>query len=449
MTIRGRIALVSAGAVAVAVILISLVTYSGARNAVMGQIDEALLDRAAEVAELRSAQFLAVLGISREVVPRNRLVPPRRGDFDSAYYQVILSDGRVFHVGPDDLVLPEPPAAYVNSEESTLRSVSVDGVHFRIVTTVHREGRAVVQIARPLTEADAALARLSILLVVGSLVGIAVAGGVGLVVARQAVKPIDDLTLSIGLIADNRAFFDRVEVVGHDEVAKLATEFNLLLDELESGKQQQVRLVRDAGHELRTPLTALRTNLEVLQRHKVDDETRIALLAAANAEVEELASLITEVVDLATDRYEEETVTPVDLADVVSAVAERLETRRDREIVLVIEPSVVMGRPNALERAVSNIVGNADKFSPPDSPITIEVKDGTVTVTDTGTGIADEDLPFIWERFYRANTARSEPGSGLGLSIVTQIIDDHNGTVFARSSVSSGTSVGFTLPTVP
>ncbi|MFV1969916.1 MAG: ATP-binding protein [Acidimicrobiia bacterium] len=445
MTIRRRIALVSATAVAVAVILISVGTFAGARRQLMTQVDESLLARAVVIDELRPGALLALLGIERTETSSGRIVPPRPGDFDTSYYQVIFTKGRVLNVGDDDLVLPRPQRGDLDRSRPTIRSEWVDDVHLRIATTIRSEGEVIVQIARPLTEVDAVLGRLAVLLLTGGVVGVALAGGLGLVVASQAVKPISSLTATIGDIADSQAFSERVDVVGNDEVAELSKEFNLLLAELESSKEEQVRLVRDAGHELRTPLTALRTNLEVLQRHEVEPEERSAMLAAAHAEVEELAALVTEVVDLATDRYEEETIASVDLSEVAASVAERFGRRRGREVTVMADDSVVMGKQNALERAMSNIIGNADKFSPPDASVVLEITNGTVTVRDEGPGFDGHDLPYVFERFYRSDTARSEPGSGLGLSIVKQIVDDHDGEVFARNRPTGGAEVGFRL----
>jgi two-component system sensor histidine kinase MprB len=280
---------------------------------------------------------------------------------------------------------------------------------------------------------------------VGGVVGIALAGGLGLVVAKQAVKPIDELTVAVGNIAETQAFSDRVEVVGDDEVAELSREFNLLLDELETSQLEQARLVRDAGHELRTPLTALRTNLEVLRRHEVEPAERAEILSAANTEVEELALLVAEVVDLATDRYEEEPVSSIALGDVAETVIARLNSRKGRAVELTSDSSIVLGKTHALERALSNIVGNADKFTPTDGAISVAVSEGGITVSDDGPGFASQDLPYVFERFYRSDAARSTPGSGLGLSIVKQIIDDHGGEVFARNTADGGAEVGFVL----
>jgi two-component system sensor histidine kinase MprB len=153
------------------------------------------------------------------------------------------------------------------------------------------------------------------------------------------------------------------------------------------------------------------------------------------------------VVDLASDRYEEESVGSVDLGEVVQAVADRLEKRKGRGVEVLSDGSIVVGKRNALERAVSNVVGNADKFAPSDTPILVDISEGTVTVRDSGSGFDEPDLPYVFERFYRSDAARSQPGSGLGLSIVKQIVDDHDGEVFARNRASGGAEIGFSLPT--
>jgi len=446
LTIRTRIALVSATAVAVAVVLISVVTFVGARRQVMAPIDESLLARAEIVERLRPQALFAVFGIERIDARGDRIVPPAVGDFDASYYQVIFGEGLVVNAGAEDLVLPEPAPDDLDPVEPTLRSEWVDGVHLRIATIVRNEGDVVLQIGRTLTEADTAMARLAVLLLVAGVIGVALAGGLGLLVAKQAVRPIDTLAATVGSIAETQSLSKRVDVHGDDEVAALSRAFNSLLDELESAKQEQARLVRDAGHELRTPLTALRTNLEVLQRHEVGATERAEILSAAHAEVEELALLVAEVVDLASDRYEEESVGPVELDDVASAVIDRVEKRMGHDVVLTSDGSVVEGKRHALERALSNIIQNAAKFSPADGEIAVVISEGTVTVSDEGPGFDMQDLPYVFERFYRSDAARSEPGSGLGLSIVKQIIDDHYGEVFARNGQSGGAEVGFALP---
>lgn len=445
MSIRRRITVASATAVAVTVVLMSVGAFLAARQQVLGPIDDSLLARSSDLT-----------GASTEVNRRgpggglgNLLFRPRAGDFDSVYYQLIFPDGAVLNVGEDALVLPEPDLAELDPGEPSLRSMWVDGVHLRVVTSIDAPIGVVVQIARPLTEADETLRDLAWMLGLGSVAGIALAALLGMLVSRNAVKPIEDLRLDVAAIAETQRLGGRIDVEGDDEVAELASAFNDLLTQLEIARAQQVRLVRDAGHELRTPLTALRMNLEILQRHEVPKDERDVMIAAAHAEVEELSDLVTEIVDLATDRYEEEPVSDVSLEELVESVAERLERRNGRQVEVSSDGSVVSGRPEALERAVANIIANADKWSPGGAPISVAIEDGSVTVTDSGPGIPAADLPHVFERFYRADAARTTPGSGLGLSIVDQIVGDHHGTVFARNAGNgSGAVVGFSLPVV-
>ena len=454
MSIQRRIALVSAAAVAVTVFIVSIGAFLGAKSQIMGEIDESLLQRAS-VVEIGSV--VVDEGIifgpgdrGRGLIPElaNLFARPGRPGFDTSFFQIITPEGTL-NIGSDELVLPAPSEEDIDRTETTLRSVWVDGTHLRIATQVLPDGEAIVQIGRPLTEADESLAGFALLLAVGSVLGILLAGGLGLVVARQAIRPIGDLERAVSEISQARGIGGRLEVKGSDEIAELAISFNELLAEVESARLEQTRLVRDAGHELRTPLTALRTNIEILQRHEVGTDERNRMLGAAHAEVEELTELVSEVVDLATDRYEEEPMTAVELSSVVEVCVERLDRRNERSVRIDCDSSTVSGKRAALERAIGNIVANAAKWSPSDGEITITVDSGTLTVADTGPGIPEADIDHIFERFYRSDNARAMPGSGLGLSIVAQIVTDHGGQVFARNRLNgAGAEVGFSIPSV-
>jgi len=442
VTIRRRIALVAAAAAAVTVVMISIVAYVAAQRQVMRPIDDSLLSRAATLE--RSRPGFIPPGFGDPIVGGDTRT--RRGAFDASYYQLILPDGATLNAGPDDVLLPAPNEMDVSRDGPRLRSVSVDGLHLRVVAVFQPTSNILVQVARPLTEADATLNGFAVVLVFGGLLGVAVAGGLGLLVARSALKPIDELRDSISKVAASRAFDQRLDASTNDEIAELALAFNELLAELESARADQVRLVRDAGHELRTPLTALRTNIEILQRHEVSEADRAEMIDAAQAEVEELTVLVSEVVDLATDRYEEEPLTEFELGIVVADVSERLKRRNGREVHVDDDGSVVEAKRAAIDRAITNIVTNADKWAAPGTAIVVRIDRCSVSVTDSGPGFAAEDIDHVFERFYRSSEARSTPGSGLGLSIVVQIVEDHGGEVFARNrSGHSGAVVGFTL----
>lgn len=443
MTIRRRITVATAVAVAATIVLVSVGAFLAARRQLLAPIDDSLLARAAILARAPERNFPANVFRSDRVALLLTVGP---GEFDSVYYQVRTPDGRTLEIGQEAISLPAPSNVEVVPGRATLRTVWVDGVHLRVAAIQRTESGAIVQIARPLTEADQTLRRLAVMLAIGGAIGIGLAIGLGTLVSRSAVRPIGELEGSVTRIASSGRIDERLDASGDDEVASLAGAFNALLGRLEESKAQQVRLVRDAGHELRTPITALRMNLEMLQRHNVEGAERAEMLRAAHAEVEELSALVSEIVDVATDRYEEEPLTDVALEDVVARVVDRIGRRSERRIEVTSDGSVVRCKQDAVERAVTNIVANADIWSPSEGVIAIDIADGGVTVTDEGPGFDPDDLPHVFERFFRSDGARTTSGSGLGLSIVEQIVSDHGGTVFARNRAhGTGAVVGFEL----
>ena len=237
-------------------------------------------------------------------------------------------------------------------------------------------------------------------------------------------------------------------VEGRDETGRLGTAFNGMLASLARSKKAQQQLVQDAGHELRTPLTSLRTNVRVMQRfEELSPASRERLLADLDSETKELTAMVNELVELATDRRDEEQPTALELGAVVDTVVDRARRRSGREIVVVGDRSPVVVRPQAVERAVSNLVENALKFS--DGTVEVTVHLGSVQVSDRGPGIAEADLDRLFDRFYRSDAARALPGSGLGLAIVRDMADAHGGTVMARPRDGGGATIGFQLPLAP
>jgi two-component system sensor histidine kinase MprB len=176
------------------------------------------------------------------------------------------------------------------------------------------------------------------------------------------------------------------------------------------------------------------------------DEMRSKVLADLDTEVGELASLVEEVVAVGSGHANDELVQPIVLANVVTAAAERVERRTGRVINVETDSTVVVAQPSQLERAVTNLLDNAAKFDRTEQPITVSALNGRVAVRDHGPGIAPADLPHVFDRFYRSVNARSEPGSGLGLSIVTDVAAAHGGSTFAENHPSGGAVVGFVLP---
>jgi two-component system sensor histidine kinase MprB len=302
------------------------------------------------------------------------------------------------------------------------------------------EGYA-LQVARSLEEVDQALTRIGRLLILIAVVGIGLAAALGLAVARAVLAPVQRLTRTAEEVSETRDLSRRIDASGTDELSRLATTFNTMLGALEDSAQAQRRLVSDASHELRTPLTSLRTNIEVLSR----DETlppgdREQLLRDVTEQLAEMTALIAELVELA--RGDQAPVEPEDVRlDLVTADAiER--TRRNRPGVSFkpdLHESMVRGVPSSIERAISNLLDNAAKWSPPDGEVDVTVRDGELTVRDRGPGIDETDLPYVFDRFYRAPSARGLPGSGLGLAIARQVAEAHGGSVTAERPEGGGT----------
>jgi two-component system sensor histidine kinase MprB len=208
--------------------------------------------------------------------------------------------------------------------------------------------------------------------------------------------------------------------------------------------------VQDAGHELRTPLTSIRANVDVLRRHPtLDTATRDAVLDDLRSETAELGSLVDEIVTAASGEAELERSVPFDLGDAVTEVARRYERRTGRPVVVDAESSPVVGQRGGVQRAVSCLLDNARKFDGSAEPIEVTVGGHTVVVADRGPGIEEAELALVFDRFHRADDARSMPGSGLGLSIVRDVALRHGGDTFARNRTSGGAEVGFTIPAAP
>jgi two-component system sensor histidine kinase MprB len=242
-----------------------------------------------------------------------------------------------------------------------------------------------------------------------------------------------------------------VPVRGHDEVGRLSATLDGMLGELARSREDQQRLVQDAGHELRTPLTSLRTNIRVLRRFaELGPDARRGLLDDLDGETRELTTLVDELVELATDRRTEEHPVPVDLADLAEHAATRARRRSGRTVTVHAEPATVTGRRAALDRAVTNLLENAVKFDPDAGhPVELHVDASRIEVRDHGPGITAADAPRVFDRFYRATAARSLPGSGLGLAIVADVARLHGGLPYATARPGGGAVIGFTLGTAP
>lgn len=369
--------------------------------------------------------------------------------------QLIYADGTSEPCFTDSPQLPfddgDIAAASASSEDIDdfhLHTVRADGETYRVIT-VPWAANGAVQAARNMRSIDDVLSGIRLRLLLAGLVATIGAWVIGWFIAGRISRPIKRLSTVATTIATTRDLTQPVPTDGAGEVGDLGRAFASMTNALSTSLEQQKRLINDASHEMRTPLTALRTNVESLDIFdSISPEERREMLRDIRHEVEELANLTAELVDLATDRdVVDEPESAIDLYDVAREVARRAERRTGRSITVTDNGrNPVNGRLAQIQRAITNLVDNAVKYSPEGASIEIDVDGGHLRVRDHGSGIAETDLPHVFERFYRAIGARSAPGSGLGLSIVAQTVEQHGGTVFAGNHPDGGAVVGFDLP---
>lgn len=442
MSLRMRLTLVTALAVGATAVIVSAIAYFLVDDRLRDEFDDTLEGSAVRIAELEIVPELA-LGFLESPVPGPRY-----------YYAVVLPDGEIHQ--PDG---QEFPFSAVREElESTNEratpafvDLTADGESFRMAAAPGTEGRTVV-VARSLSEVQGTIDALRAALLIVAGVAVAVAASIALLMGRALMRPVTRLTLAAEHVAATQDLRASIDVRRHDELGRLATSVNAMLAALDASRQQQQRLVTDAEHELGTPLTSLRTNAEVLARQgDMPAAERHRVLGEMTGQLEELTRLTDDLVELARDhgpRTEEPA--EIQLDELVISAVERTRPRAPNVVidVLELEPTRVRGQPWSLERALVNLLDNACKWSPPDSRVEVRLVDGSVTIRDHGDGIDPADLPHVFDRFYRAQSARSAPGSGLGLAIVRRVVEDHEGSVHLEPAEGGGTVASLTLPTV-
>jgi two-component system, OmpR family, sensor histidine kinase MprB len=476
MSFRRRLVIISAGAVAVAVVLASGVVYTVVRAELRGRVDSELRSQAGDVFTvvapapgkadatftIRDGRPVAgpvsgrVKVISPARTPRTQrlgqrvIVPPGPLGGPALYAQFVSANGHILR--PPDSKIKLPATARVRRvaagrAKPFFSETRVNGVHVRIYTSRAGPGEA-IQAVRSLDEVDRTVRRLGLVLLAVCLGGVALAGGLGFFVSRTALTPVAHLTEAAEDVARTQDLSRRIDAGGDDELARLARSFNTMLAALEQSVSAQRRLVADASHELRTPITSLRTNIEVLARGDgLAAAERERLLGDVSAQLAELSALVRDLLDTAREDEGEPRPSAVRLDEVVTEAVERMR-RADRGVrfELRARPSTVLGLAGALDRAVSNLLDNAAKWSPPGCVVEVAVGDGEVTVRDHGPGIAPDDLPYVFERFYRADVARGAPGAGLGLAIVRQVAEAHGGHVEAAVACGGGAMLRLSLP---
>ncbi len=434
MNLRSRIALLVAGSVAVCMLLVAAIAFISTVREIERDADNQLSARAER--------------FRHEFGPGSVENPSLRGLFGpNQPIQFIDGEGTpIFTFGIEEPlhVTPVDLEAIKSGEPSAIHTEQTAGGAFRIITVPAENGGGLM-LAQNLVEQQEFLNRIQAQFVVIGLIGAASAGLIASGLAAAALRPMGSLAAAAENVARTQDLGATIRVRKNDEVGRVSQAFNTMLTALESSRSQQKRLIDDASHELRTPLTSLRTNIDFLQRaDNLELSERKDILRDVNFELEELTTLVSELVELAKDNQtSDEPIMAIDLGALVSRVAERAERRYNQAVVVTSDATVVSGRPTLIERAVSNLIDNAHKWSSPDTPIEVTVAAGEVRVRDHGPGISDADKARVFDRFYRSDKARTLPGSGLGLAIVEEIVAFHGGTTIVEDAPDGGAVVGF------
>jgi two-component system sensor histidine kinase MprB len=370
------------------------------------------------------------------------------------YSQIVSASGDVMLAAGEQDPLPvdaDTLAVAAGHREAFFEDVHVGGTHLRIFTSQVAPGRA-IEVARSLEEVDDAVRNLALVLILVSAGGVALAALLGLIVARAALAPVASLTETAEHVAATRDLSQRIESGRPDELGRLAASFNRMLEALQRSVDAQRELVADASHELRTPLTSLRTNMDVLRRgDELSPGDRERLLGDVTAQLDELASLVNGLIDLAREEEQGAAATEEVRLDLLANEAVERARRRNgtHEFTTELAECTVQGSRGRLARALDNLLDNAAKWSPPGGRIEVAVRrDGEVSVSDEGPGIAPQDRERVFDRFYRAPAARGKPGSGLGLAIVAQTAAAHGGTASVGESSGGGAALRLRLPVI-
>ncbi|TDD96297.1 HAMP domain-containing sensor histidine kinase [Jiangella asiatica] len=460
MTLRARLAILTSAAMALAVLAASVAAWLLIRSSLLDEIDQRLLDRLpdidqlAEMSEQMAEQSADGTGGPSLVIAN-----------DPLGVQIVSPDGAVEENIPpgeeiEAFVLDGAERALLEGETEGphMRTESIEGINYRVMSALISNG-GVLRLVQPLDGVEGTMTRIAWLLVAVAGVGVAVAGALGWVIARAGLRRVDKLVAAAEQVATTKDLAHRIEVRGsdRDEVVRLAGSVNAMLAALDSARSRQRQLVEDAGHELRTPLTTLRNDLGVLLRAEQRPERTLAgadrseLLRDLESEAAALSEMIGEIVDLARGGTDDEPYLEVDLGSLADrAVARTRRVNPDVAVDVRGGPIEATVRPATLERAIANLVRNAVQVSPAGGRVEVllRARDGwaTVRVLDRGPGVRDDDLPRLFDRFYRGADARERQGSGLGLAIVAQAVELHGGTVAAARRPGGGSVFTLRVP---
>jgi two-component system, OmpR family, sensor histidine kinase MprB len=437
MNLRWKIALALAAVSFIATSAVGVISYRSTSERLVDEVDRSIATAAAQL------------------VGRPGRDLPARDILDVYAVRLIGSDGTTLASSFEgEVPVTDSALELVGKPRSgEWATTSVDGDRYRVYTIGAQNGA--VQIARSLDEVDSVLAdvrRRTLILVLAVSVA---AAGLGWLIAGTVTAPVRRLTRAAEDVGTSGRLDVEVPGTGRDEVGRLGAAFRQMLGALALSRAEQQRLVQDAGHELRTPLTSLRTNLSVMRRHPDMSPTmQEQILDDLDGEIAELTDLVNELVAVASGELADQPSERLDLVEMAIDVSQRVGRRRSRTVNVTGVTTAMVDAPRAgLDRAISNLVDNACKFDETGAPVDVVITESTggttLTVLDRGPGIPDTDLEKVFDRFHRADAARTMPGSGLGLSIVREVVEGIGGSVQATNREGGGTAIGFSVPDAP
>ncbi|HSO69268.1 MAG TPA: HAMP domain-containing sensor histidine kinase [Arachnia sp.] len=445
-SLQWRLALLTGISVALSVLVVGTTSYVVTRWSLLEQLDRELVAVAQTASGTIASNVSNMGGLSGDLM----------GSSDGLL-ALVAADGLVKQVPGQPVSLPagsEEIAVARMQSGSSARTLDADGTSYRVVSvpmSVDGAFYAVIY-GRPTVALESTLASLWASLLAAGALGVMTTTLAALWAAQTVLAPVRRLSQAVKSVTQTDQL-NPIRIYGRDDLGELTKSFNLMLRSLQTSREQQSQLIADAGHELRTPLTSMRTNIELLLADDTSgmlpEGARSVILGDVAAQLGEFSALVGDLVALTRDDHLQRPHEILDMAEVTESAIERAR-RRGPNITfdVTLEPTPVMGDPSTLERAITNLLDNAVKFSPSYGTIVVTLEDGTLTVVDEGPGIADEDLPLIFDRFYRSDRARNTPGTGLGLSIVDHTARAHGGSVRAGNDPDRGAKFVLRLPVI-
>lgn len=451
MSLRWRLILWQMGFLAVVLVIFALVSYRFLANGLVTETDNTLRERAQHV--LEAIQTVPNRGIEEVWAPTDEFASP------GVYVQILTPDGRVVahseNLGRQRLPVPPLLLAQALAGQAfyTVEIVGAQQIRLYHHPIVREEGIVgVVQVGQSLQGLEFTLQQLQIIYLVGLAGSLILGGGVSLFLLRVGLRPVTQMAQTASRIARSGDLKARLPYQGaHDEIGRLAGAFNLMMERLETAFDLQRHFVADTAHELRTPLATILGNVDLLLRYGDDPQRRQPALAAIKREGERTSRLAAGLLLLAqADAGQKLELRPVELDEVLIEVYEQTyELTNGPHVVLEqCDPVSVSGDADRLKQVLLNLIDNALQHTDPPGRVTLsltcEKSQALLTVADTGCGIFAADLPHIFERFYRGRNGKRS--TGLGLSIVKWIVEEHHGDITVESEPGEGTIFIIRLP---